>query len=276
MSIVIDFHVHVSLYDTWYPHIIDWMQPSLPAPAREFIDGNLTPEGARRFFKEECGLDYVVALAEMSPITAGVMTNDRTAEVCRDIDFFIPFANINPYMETDPARELERCVKELGFKGVKILPPYHLFYPNDNDLYPLYAKAQELKIPVVFHTGSSVFAGSRIKFGDPLFIDDIAVDFPDLVLLMSHSGRGFWYDSAFFLARLHRNVYMEVAGLPPQKLPAYFPELEKNADKIVFGSDFPSVPTVKGNIEAIRSLPISEKAKDKILGENAARILGLE
>lgn len=276
MSLVIDFHVHVSLHDSWYPHIVDWMQPSLPAPAKEFIDGNLTPEGARRFFKEEAGLDYVVALAEMSPITAGVMTNDQAANVCRDIDFFIPFANINPYLETNPARELERCVKELGFKGVKILPPYHLFYPNDSRLYPLYARAQELKIPVVFHTGSSVFRGSRLKYGDPLFIDDIAVDFPDLVLLMSHSGRGFWYEAAFFLSRLHKNVYMEVAGLPPHRLLTYFPELEKNADKVVFGSDFPTVPTVKGNIDAIRSLPISERAKEKILGENAARILGLQ
>lgn len=275
MGLVIDFHVHVSVYDTWYPHLIEWMRPALPTDARTFIDGTLTPEGARKFFKEEAGVDYCVGLAELSPITAGIMTNDAAIELCRSIDFFIPFANINPYLETSPAKELERCVCELGFKGLKMVPPYHHFYPNDRILYPLYAVAQELHIPILFHTGSSVFVGSRQKYGDPLFIDDLAVDFPDLVLIMSHSGRGFWYDAAFFLAGYHQNVYMEIAGLPPQLLLKYFPNLEDNADKIVFGSDWPSIPDVKRNIETIRNLPISESAKEKILGENAARILGL-
>ncbi|MBI4322602.1 MAG: amidohydrolase [Chloroflexi bacterium] len=274
MAPVIDFHVHASVYEVWYPHVVDWMQPGLPEPAQSFIDGTLNRAGARRFFRD-AGVDYVVALAEMSPITAGVMSNDRTAELCRDIDFFIPFANINPYLENNPAQELERCVRGLGFKGVKILPPYHLFYPHDSNLYALYAKADQLQIPVMFHTGSSVFAGTRLKHGDPLFIDEIAVDFPDLTLIMSHSGRGFWYDAAFHLASLHENVYMEIAGLPPQKLLSYFPDLECIADKVIFGSDWPSVPQVKRNIEAIRNLPLSERAKEKILGGNAASILGL-
>ncbi len=275
MSLVIDFHVHISVYDTWYPHLIEWMQPMLPMDAKTFIDDTLTPDGARKFFREEAGVDYCVGLAEMSPITAGIMSNDAAIELCRPIDFFIPFANVNPYLETDPAKELERCICELGFKGLKMLPPYHHFYANDKRLYRMYALAQELHIPVMFHTGSSVFVGSRLKYGDPLFIDDIAVDFPDLVLVMSHSGRGFWYDAAFFLASYHENVYMEIAGLPPQYLLKYFPNLEENADKIIFGSDWPSIPHTKRNIEAIRQLPISDSAKDKILGENAARILGL-
>ncbi|MBI2955285.1 MAG: amidohydrolase [Chloroflexi bacterium] len=275
MSLIIDFHVHASLYYAWYPHLIEWMQPVLPTDAKTFIDGTLTPDGARKFFKEESGLDYCVALAEQSPITAGIMTNDATIELCRAIDFFIPFASINPHLVAEPVKELERCVLDLGFKGLKLLPPYQGFYPNERTVYSLYAKAEELGIPVMFHTGSSVFAGSRLKFGDPLFIDDVAVDFPDLVIVMSHSGRGFWYDAAFFLAGHHENVYMEVAGLPPQSLPKYFPDLEQNADKIIFGSDWPSIPHIKKNIETIRKLPISESAKQKILGDNAARILGL-
>ena len=130
-------------------------------------------------------------------------------------------------------------------------------------------------MPVMMHTGSSIFRGARLKYGDPLCLDDVCVDFPDLTVIMAHSGRGFWYDRAFFLSRLHRNLYMEISGLPPQRLLEYFPELERNADKIIFGSDWPGMPHVGRNIELIRKLPLREDTIDKILGGNAARILGL-
>jgi hypothetical protein len=106
-------------------------------------------------------------------------------------------------------------------------------------------------------------------------MDDVAVDFPELVLLMCHSGRPFWYDKAFALARLHENLYMEVSGLPPQRLLDYFPELERLAHKVIYGSDWPGVPTIKENIQAIKSLDITDGAKKKILGENAAKLLNI-
>ena len=92
-------------------------------------------------------------------------------------------------------------------------------------------------------------------------------------LIQVHGGRGFWYQRAFFLARLHRNVHLEIAGLPPHKLLEYFPELEKNADKIIFGSDWPGLRSIRRNIETIRSLPLSDDTKAKILGGNATRLL---
>jgi predicted TIM-barrel fold metal-dependent hydrolase len=104
-------------------------------------------------------------------------------------------------------------------------------------VYPIYVVAQSLGIPVMVHTGSSVFLGARLKYGDPLPLDDVAVDLPNLKIVMAHSGRGFWYDGAFFLARMHENVYMEIAGLPPQRLLEYFPEFERKANKILFTSN---------------------------------------
>ncbi len=273
MTPVIDFHLHAGLYHELHPWVIEWMKNELEDP-QSFVSGVLTRERIVSYLADN-GVDYAVALAELSPITTGVLSNEGVAELCRGIDRLIPFCNINPFLIADLAGQLERYVTEMGFRGVKLYPTYQHFYANESRLYPLYAKAQELQIPVMIHTGSSIFRGARLKYGDPLYMDDVAVDFPDLTLLMVHSGRGFWYDRAYFLAKLHANMYMEISGLPPQKLLAYFPELEQVANKVVFGSDWPGMPHIKRNIEVIRGLPLKEETKEKILGGNAARILGL-
>jgi len=273
MTPVIDFHLHAGLYHEMHPWVIEWMKNELDDP-QSFVSDVLTRERIVSYLADN-GVDYAVALAELSPITTGVLSNEGVAELCRGIDRLIPFCNINPFLIADLAGQLEWYVTEMGFRGVKLYPTYQHFYANESRLYPLYAKAQELQIPVMIHTGSSIFRGARLKYGDPLYMDDVAVDFPDLTLLMVHSGRGFWYDRAYFLAKLHANMYMEISGLPPQKLLVYFPELEQVADKVVFGSDWPGMPHIKRNIEVIRGLPLKEETKEKILGGNAARILGL-
>ncbi len=238
-------------------------------------DGKMDPDLLVELLKKN-GVDYAVVLAEYSPITTGTVTNEEVSAFCKGKRELIPFSNLNPFLISHLDEELDRCATEWGMRGVKLYPTYQQFYPHDRMIYPLYAKAQELKIPVMVHTGSSVFRGSRMKYGDPVHLDDVAVDFPELALLQVHSGRGFWYDSAFFLAQLHPHVYMEIAGLPPQNLLKYFPDLEKNADKIIFGSDWPGVPGIGKNIEAIRRLPLKDETKKKILGENAAKILKLD
>ena len=274
MTPIIDFHLHAGLYHDLHPWVIEWMRTEVKDP-EAYVSSVLTREGIVRFLREN-GVDYAVALAELSPITTGVLSNEGVAQLCRGLDCLIPFYNINPFLAADLSAELERYVAEMGFRGVKLYPTYQHFYANDSRLYPLYAKAQELRIPVMIHTGSSVFRGARLKYGDPLHMDDVAVDFPDLTLLMVHSGRGFWYDRAYFLAKLHANMYMEISGLPPQKLLDYFPELERVADKVIFGSDWPGMPHIGRNIEIIRELLLKEETKEKILGGNAARILGLD
>ncbi len=274
MGLVIDFHFHAGLYHDYHPWVIDWIKTQMEN-AEEFIQEVLTPEGLIRYL-DDSGVDYAVALAELSPITTGVLSNEEVAEVCKENDRMIPFCSINPFLVADLAAELERYVTEMGFRGLKLYPTYHHYYANSNRIYPLYAKAEELGIPVMIHTGSSIFKGARLKYGDPLYMDDVAVDFPRLTLLMVHSGRGFWYDRAYFLAKLHANLYMEIAGLPPQRLLEYFPELDRVADKVIFGSDWPGMPYIKRNIEIIRGLPLKDETKDKILGGNAARILGID
>jgi hypothetical protein len=92
---------------------------------------------------------------------------------------------------------------------------------------------------------------------------------------MAHSGRPFWYEQAFWMARRHPNVYLEVSGLPAQNLLSYFPRLEELADKVVYGSDWPGNPHLRRNIDSILRLPLGDETKAKILGGNAARLLAL-
>ena len=272
---VIDFHIHPTRSDQMGEEVRAWTNKFYPGQQPVYDDILASPQSLLRFLQRE-GVDYAVLLAELSPIIGDICSNEQVAEFCKGSDWFIPFACVNPYLCPRPADYLEELVVGKGFKGVKLYPTYQHFYPHDARLYPLYAKASELETPVMIHTGSSVFPGAKMKYGDPIFIDDIAVDFPRLTIIQVHGGRGFWYDKAFFLAGLHKNVYIDIAGLPPVKLLKYFPEFEAKQDKFLFGSDWPGVPGIAGNIEAIKNLPVSEECKRKVLGENACRVLKLE
>ncbi len=271
---VIDFHSHLAYYRSTTESYRALLQAGWGDRAERMMNHYASPENYLKLM-DECGVDYTIVLAELAPITTGICTNEDVAAFCAQSPRLLPYASINPYTSAQPAQELRHLVGDLGFRGLKLYPTYQYYYPNDPMLYPVYAAAQELGIPVSLHLGSSVFAGSRIKYGDPIYLDDVAVDFPNLSLLMCHCGRPFWYEQAFGLARLHRNLYLEISGLPPQKLLTYFPELERVADKVVFGSDWPGITRIDANIEAIRALPLSPVTKDKILGGNAARLVNL-
>lgn len=264
---------------------MEWIRANFPGDVDAYMEEVLTPVNLRRHLQEN-GIDWAVGLAEVTPITTGWASNEYVGEFCAEANALpdppsgprgrvLPFASINPYIVNDLAAELERLVQAYKFRGIKVYPVYQHHFPNDPRMYPLYSKAQELGLPVLVHTGSSVFRGARIKYGDPLLLDDVAIDFPDLTILLAHSGRPFWYEQAFWMARRHENVYMEVSGLPAKKLLDYFPRLERLAHKVVYGSDWPGNPDLRRNVEAIHALPISAEARQAILYDNAARILGV-
>lgn len=271
---IIDFHVHTAYYRSRTPDYTELLQQGWGERLDWMLETYSSPE-AFVGLMDEAGIDYAVILAELAPITSGIAANEDVAKFCSHSQRLIPFASIDPNTSERPVEELEELVRHQGFRGLKLYPTYQHFYPNETKIYPLYAKAQELDIPVLLHIGSSIFSGSRMKYGDPIFLDDVAVDFPKLKLLQAHSGRPFWYQKALTLARIHKNVYMEVSGLPPQNLLNYFPELERIAHKVIYGSDWPAVPTIKENITALQGLNITEEAKRMILGKNAAKLLRL-
>lgn len=270
---IIDFHTHLLKKDMSNPSLLNFLEeinPEFYARIEEYANN---PQLFTEYLKSQ-GVKYAVVLPEHAPATSAFVPTEAVLEYCHGHDMLLPFASLNPNTHPDLTTKLEYYVKDCKVKGLKLLPSYQFFYPNEARLYPLYAKAQELRIPVVFHVGSSIFKGTRLKYCAPIHLDDVAVDFPDLKIIMAHSGRGFWYHECFFLSRFHKNIYMDITGLPPKNLLDYFPELEKNSEKIIFGSDWPPIPKDIGeNIEAIKSLPLSDRTIENILCNNAQRLL---
>jgi len=267
---VIDFHVHVGLKEHWE----DWVRQFGEAAQSDFYkryEEMIVPEKFAAYLKSH-NITKAVILPEINPNITGVVPNEYVFEFCQGFDVFVPFCTINPSLSKDPGKDFQKYIR-MGARGIKLYPSYSFFYPNDSALYPVYAIAQDYQLPVLVHTGSSIFKGSKIKYADPIHLDDVATDFPELPILMAHCGRGLWYERAFFLSKLHPNLYLEISGLPPKNLLKYFPDLEKNIYKVVYGSDWPGIQTIGQNIEAISNLPLSDKAIEKILYGNAAQIL---
>ena len=274
-KLVIDFHVHFPLYENLCESYYEWFVQAFPcADAYEQFRHKYSDANNFLELMNENGVDYSVVVAEVAPLTSGIAKNETIKDFCKGTPRLIPFCTFNPHTDPRMGSALEDLVLNHGFKGVKLYPTYNYFYPNDTLMYPLYSVAERLGIPVMFHTGSSVFQNSRIKYGNPIFYDDVAVDFPDLKMIMAHGGRGPWYDEAFTMVRLHKNIYIDITGLPPQKLLEYYPDLERFAHKFIFGSDWPSVNVAK-NIKLISNLSIGQVGIEKILGETARQILGL-
>ena len=217
-----------------------------------------------------------MVLAEYAPKSTGVVTSEFAADFCKSTNRLVPFGSICLYEGPTPAVQADYCIRELGCRGFKMLPTYSHFYPADPRLLPAYEVAQDLGVPVMFHTGSSTFKGSRIRYGNPLLLDDVADDFPDMAIIMSHGGRPFWYDEAEWMLRRHNKTYIDVTGIPPRQLPALFPHLENMRDRFVFGSDWPGFPSIADQAKLIQELPFSSRTKDAILWENGAHLLGID
>lgn len=275
MSGVLDFHIHIRT--PAFTGSRDWpfirnlnpeLEAQLPAFAsREGVEAALAAEGVAQ----------AVVIPEVLPFSGSNITPDFIAAYCRGSQRLIPFALLVPFDAADLVAELRRQADVLGCRGLKLLPSYHHFYLTDRRLYPVYEELQARGMPCMFHCGSSTFDRTLMRFCDPLQIDDLCADFPRLTVVAAHGGRGFWYREVTFLTRLHRNLYFDIAGLPPQRFLEYFPDLPRYPDRVLFGTDWPVVPggRIRPHIEAVRALPISPEAVEAILGGTARLLLGL-
>jgi predicted TIM-barrel fold metal-dependent hydrolase len=276
---IIDIHIHIQPLDMFKPHAHELIKRG----RRDYDEVEKYSSSPAEFLKflDAVGIERAGLINYVSPDVIGFPpeVNEWVARYCSaDPRRLLAFGSVHPKYVADAGAEVDRLAK-MGIRGLKVHPSHQLFAPNayHDGLGPLaamYERAQAAGMPVMIHTGTSIFPGARNLYAQPMLADDVCVDYPDLVVILAHGGRPLWMEEAFFLVRRHKNMYMDISGIPPQKLMEYFPRLEEIADKVLFGTDWPGpgVPGVRGNIEKFLALPISEPAKRKILYDNAARL----
>lgn len=197
-------------------------------------------------------------------------------------DVLIPFASIDPARGRAGIREARRLVEDHGVRGFKFHPSLQAFEPNARLAYPLYEELQALGVPAIFHTGQTGIGaglpggrGIKLRYSDPMLIDDVAADFPDLTIIMAHPSVP-WQDAAISIATHKANVYIDLSGWSPKYFPAQLVRAANTLlkNKVLFGSDYPLL-TPERWMNDFRQLEIKEEVRPLIMKGNAIRALGL-
>ena len=279
--LAIDVHIHIQPLEMLNPETFKKFGAHL-ANFDEVVEMMRNPAKLLAYL-DRAGVEKAVLINYVAPDVMGFTaeTNDWVARYVQAApDRLIACGSVHPRFTEDCAAEVERLAN-LGIKLLKVHPAHQLIYPNQyRDDLPqqakLYERAQDLCLPVMIHTGTSVFPRARNKYAQPIYADDLIVDFPKLRIILAHGGRPLWMDEAFFLVRRSKNVFLEISNIPPQNLLDYFPRLEQIADQTMFGSDWPGpfVKDIGANIEKFKTLPISDHVQRKILRDTALKIFG--
>jgi predicted TIM-barrel fold metal-dependent hydrolase len=220
--------------------------------------------------------------AELSTGSRGVPNDEVAAAALRNHDVMIPFASIDPRRGEAGVEEARQLIESHGVRGFKFHPNVQAFFPNDRSAYPLYEVIAEAGLPAIFHSGhTGLGAGTRsgggihLKYSNPMFLDDVALDFPDMPIVLAHPSFP-WQDEAISVALHKPNVHIDLSGWSPKYFP---PQLIQYAntllrEKVLFGSDFPLI-TADRWLADFAKAPFKDEVRPLILKENAVRLLGL-
>lgn len=208
--------------------------------------------------------------------------DDLVAGAARNNDVLIPFGSVDPRTGEAAILEARRQANELGVRGFKFHPSLQGFDPSSEEFYPLWAALEELGLPCIFHTGQNGMGaglpggrGIKLRYSNPLLLDDVAADFPNLTIIMAHPSVP-WQDEANSIATHKANVFIDLSGWSPKYFPASLVKLSNNvlSSKVLFGTDYPLITPEKW-LGAFAELPLKDEVRPLILKDNAVRVLGL-
>jgi uncharacterized protein len=280
--VAIDFHSHVEMSKAG----VDSLPDVLRDAAVEHFRGESarpTAEELAAYYRERKMMAVIFTVDAESFTGQPRVPNEEIAEVARaNSDVLIPFASIDPHKGKRGVDEAKRLIAEHNVRGFKFHPNVQAFFPNDRMAYPLYEVIAESGLPALFHTGQSGVGsglpgggGVRLKYSNPMHVDDVAVDFPELKIVLAHPSFP-WQDEALAVAVHKPQVYIDLSGWSPKYFP---PQLVHHAntllrERVLFGTDYPFI-TPDRWLADFEKLDIKPDVKPLILKENAARLLGL-
>jgi predicted TIM-barrel fold metal-dependent hydrolase len=278
---VFDCHIHVQPWERMKPAALAVMTAARPDLAR--LRRALADPAELLAIMDEQGIERAALINYVAPEVMGFTetVNDWVSAFVRGhADRLVAAGSVHPRHTRDAAADTARLVEQLGIRLLKLHPPHQLFAANgyrdgDEALGQIYGTAERLGLPVMIHTGTTIFPGARNRYSDPMAADDVAVDFPKLKLILAHAGRPLFMPTAVFLARRHGNVHLDLSGIPPKKLLEYLPRLEDLADKCLWGTDYPSpgILSMRRNVDDFLALPLSDRAKERILWSNGVALV---
>ncbi|HEX7759347.1 MAG TPA: amidohydrolase family protein [Caulobacteraceae bacterium] len=279
----IDVHVHaeVSCHDPEDPV----MGQFFDAASRYFKADRKRPTIPETvaYYREQ-NIAFVMFTVDMEAgVGAKRIANEEIAEIARaNADIMIPFASIDPHKGKLGAREARRLIEDFGVKGFKFHPPMQDFHPADRMAWPIYEVIAEYSLPAIFHTGHSGMGagmkgggGVRLKYGQPMLVDDVAVDFPDMKIILAHPSWP-WTDESLSMALHKENVYIDLSGWSPKYFPKPVVQYANTQlrTKVLFGSDFPLIRPDHW-IAAAKEAGFRDEVLPLVMKDNAAKLLGL-
>jgi predicted TIM-barrel fold metal-dependent hydrolase len=281
--VAIDVHVHVEADGHGHYALDD----ELRAAASKYFKGDpyhpTVPEIAADYRALQMAAVIFTVDAEKATGQPALSNEDIAEAAAAHPDVLIPFASIDPARGAAGVRAARRLVTEHGVRGFKFHPSLQAFEPNDRAHYPLYDELQTLGVPALFHTGQTGIGaglpggrGIKLRYADPMLLDDVAADFPGLTIIMAHPSVP-WQDAAISVATHKANVYIDLSGWSPKYFPA---QLVRAANtllrtKVLFGSDYPLLRPERW-VKDFEGLDIKPEVRPLIMKDNAVRALGLD
>jgi len=279
--IAIDTHTHAEVGRGGE----DGLQPEWREAAARYFGNQAKPnvDDVAAYYRER-NMAAVVFTIDAETVTGrrSAPNEEIAAAAAANDDVLIPFASVDPH-RPNAVEEVERLVRDHGVRGFKFHPNIQAFFPNDRAVYPMYEAIEAAGVPALFHTGHSGMGtglpgggGIRLKYSNPMCVDDVAVDFPGLKIVLAHPSFP-WQDEAISVALHKQQVYIDLSGWSPKYFP---PQLVRYAntqlrERVLFGSDFPMI-TPDRWLADFEQAGFKDEVRPLILKENAIRLLELD
>jgi predicted TIM-barrel fold metal-dependent hydrolase len=282
--VAIDMHVHVE-QDSQGRFALD--RELLDASAKYFkstADRTPTVERLAEHYRQLSMAAVIFTVDATTALGHPALSSFAIADAAAaHADVLIPFGSVDPHQAAIAVDAVRRLVADHGVRGFKFHPTLQAFAPNDTVFYPIYAAIEEADVPVVFHTGQTGIGaglpggrGFKLRYSQPMLIDDVAADFPQLTIILAHPSVP-WQDEAISMATHKANVYIDLSGWSPKYFP---PQLVRAAGsylshKVLFGSDYPVIDPLRW-LRDLETLELSDEVRARIVKGNAVALLGLD